>query len=399
MRILVLSSKMPYPSIDGGSIATLNLSQALHQEGAEINLLSMNTRKHYFPPEDIPQDIRTILNLQTVAVPAKINAWAAVKNLLFSKQAYTAERFYDDVFKAKLKEILQKQNFDIIQLEGLYLGLYIPFIRTFSKAKIVYRAHNLEFEIWQRAANRSSALKKQYFLNLSKRLLKLEKKVLKWVDAVVPISAKDGEWFVKQNPGLQMHIAPAGISRLFEKPNKQTNSEIDLFFIGALDWLPNQEGLLWFVEEVWPEIHQKHPQLKFYVAGRNASAQMQKIKAPNMVFLGEVEDAHLFMQQHAIMVVPLFSGSGMRIKIIEAMALKKALITTALGLEGNAASAPKQVRIANTKSEFIHQVDYLLTHPEEIQKTGEAASDFVFAHFNQQRIAQKLLQFYMQLIN
>lgn len=398
MRILVLSSKMPYPPIDGGSIATLNLSQALYREGAEISLLSMNTRKHYFSTEDIPQDIRTTLNLQTVVVPAKINTWAAIKNLLFSKQAYTAERFYDDAFKAKLKEVLQKQSFDIIQLEGLYLGLYVPFIRALSKAKIVYRAHNLEFEIWQRAAKRSSALKKQYFSNLSKRLLKLEKKVLHWADAVVPISAKDGEWFARQKPQLQMHIAPAGISRLFEKPNNQPSTEIDLFFIGALDWLPNQEGLLWFVEEVWPEIHQKYPQLKFYIAGRNASAQMKNIKAPNLFFLGEVEDAPLFMQQHAIMVVPLFSGSGMRIKIIEAMALHKAIITTALGLEGNAAKAPEHLRIANTKMDFIAQITELLNRPEDIQKIGEAARQFVLSEFNQQTIAAKLLLFYKNLI-
>lgn len=398
MRILVLSNKIPYPSIDGGSIATLNLSLSLAKHGHTITLLAMNTKKHHFPIQDIPKEITNLIEINAVDVPAKISVFGGLKNLFFSKKAYTAERFYTAKFRKKLSELLSKESFDIIQLEGLYLGLYVPFIRQFSEAKIVYRAHNLEFEIWGRAALRSEGIKQWYLKNLSARLLRFEKDLLLFYDAILPISDKDELWFLNYAPKMKMLTAPAGINDDFEKPLSFKKRVPDLFHIGALDWLPNQEGLIWFFDKVWPAIHAKYPNLKFYLAGRNASEEIKALKAPNLVFLGEVESAIEFMHAHSIMLVPLFSGSGMRIKIIEAMALGKAVISTALGLEGNPASHDKEVLIANDTEGFLNQIDYLMTHPQKIAELGKAAEKFVNIHFNQKIITQKVQAFYSTLV-
>jgi glycosyltransferase involved in cell wall biosynthesis len=399
MRILVLSNKIPYPAIDGGSIATLNLILSLAKLGHEVHLLTMNTKKHYFPLEKIPEPIRKKLNLIALDVPAKISFWSLLKNSLFSKLPYTAERFFDSNFQETLVDLLKKYRFDIIQLEGLYLGCYIPMIQKSTSAKIIYRAHNLEFEIWKRAALRSSLFKRIYLNQLSNRLLNFEKKLLNDYAAVLPISKKDGEWYKQQKKNLKIHHLPAGLSAEFESVQLKTGKPIDLFHIGALDWLPNQEGLLWFFKRVWPEIHQKHPDLKFYLAGRNASQEIKNLKAPNLIFKGEVESALEFMQEHKLMIVPLFSGSGMRIKIIEGMALGKTIISTELGLEGNSAQKDKEVLIANTKEEFIEKIEHLFRHPELIDTIGRAAQKFARKHFNQSSIAQDLETFYQQVLD
>ncbi len=399
MRILVLSNKIPYPAIDGGSIATLNLSLSLAELGHEVHLLTMNTNKHYFPAEEIPEPIRKKLNLIALDVPAKISLWNLFINSLFSKLPYTAERFFDSAFQVKLVELLEKYNFDIIQLEGLYLGCYVPMIQKSTSAKIIYRAHNLEFEIWQRAALRSSLIKRIYLNQLANRLLNFEKKLLNDYSAVLSISKKDGDWFRQQKENLKIHHLPAGLSSEFESVEVKTLNSIDLFHIGALDWLPNQEGLLWFFKTVWPEIHQKHPDLKFYLAGRNASQEIKKLKVPHLIFEGEVESALDFMQKHRLMIVPLFSGSGMRIKIIEGMALGKTVISTRLGLEGNSGQQDKEVLIADTKEEFIEQIESLIHNPERIESIGQAAQKFAHKNFNQLSIAQDLEVFYHQLLN
>lgn len=398
MRILVLSNKIPYPSIDGGSIATLNLSLSLADQGNSVTLLAMNTEKHYFPVENIPSEISNKIKLIAVDVPAKISVSGALKNMLFSKNPYTAERFLTANFRKALADLLIREAFDIIQLEGLYVGLYVPLIRSLSKAKIVYRAHNLEFEIWERAAIRSQGLKKWYLNKLAIRLLKFEKELVQEYDAILPISDKDGQWFLEQVPKIKIHTVPAGIIKDFKKSTSLKKAEPDLFHIGALDWLPNQEGLLWFFNKAWPAIHQKYPNLKFYLAGRNASEEMKALKAPNLIFVGEVESASDFMHSHSIMIVPLFSGSGMRIKIIEAMAERKAVISTTLGLEGNPARDKQEVLIANDELEFLSRIDDLLAEPEKISELGEAAGKFVDIHFSQGEIAKQTQAFYTLLL-
>lgn len=398
MRILVLSNKIPYPPIDGGSIATLNLSLSLAKHGNQVCLLTMNTAKHYFPADEIPADIKDQLEIISIDIPAKIKKKEAFLNLLISKNPYTAERFYTSSFRKALTALLGKRTFDIIQLEGLYVGLYMPLIREHSKAKIIYRAHNLEFEIWERAALRSKGIKKWYLSKLAARLLKFEKAFLLQYDAILPISDKDGKWFLKYAPSIKLHTAPAGIVDGFEKPVSPIEIEPDLFHIGALDWLPNQEGLFWFFDNVWPIIHKKYPALKFYLAGRNASEEIKALKAPNLIFVGEVESASDFMHSHYIMVVPLFSGSGMRIKIIEAMAAGKAVISTALGLEGNSARDDKEVLIADDERSFLNQIDYLLAEPQKVIDLGQAAEEFVNIHFNQEGITEQIQAFYSHLL-
>ncbi len=397
MRILIIANKIPYPPKDGGSIATLTLARHFSYLGHQVDLLAMNTNKHYFPIDELPKDLSSQIRFIGVDTPAPISPVAALKNLLFSDKAYIAERFYTEDFRLKLEHLLKESNYDIIQLEGSYLGQYMPSIRSGNTAKVAMRAHNLEFEIWQRTAKNAGLLKRFYFSNLAKRIKKLEVQQLNEFDAIIPITERDAKSLKQLGCKKPMHVTPTGmdINSLTIETSKMEFPSV--FHIGALDWPPNQEGLLWFFQKVWPLVLQKQPNLKFYLAGRNAPDKMKNLRVKNLIFVGEVDSAVDFMNSKAIGIVPLLSGSGMRIKIVEGMALGKPMVTTSIGAEGNPAKDGKEVMIADHPSEFAQKILQLINDRTLFDDMSRNAIDFVNATFNNEVIAQSLIHFYKSL--
>jgi glycosyltransferase involved in cell wall biosynthesis len=167
-----------------------------------------------------------------------------------------------------------------------------------------------------------------------------------------------------------------------------------VFHLGALDWLPNQEGLLWFLKEIWPVVHKDHPDTSFYIAGRNAPDFISRIDQPGVVFLGEVDDAYAFMNGKAIMVVPLLSGSGMRIKIIEGMALGKIIVSTPLGAEGIPVDHGENIMIAGSADGFVKVLDSLISDKDRCEEIGLNAVSFIKKNFDNLAIASSLIKFY-----
>jgi len=397
MRILIIVNKVPYPPKDGGSIATLTLARHFSYLGHEVDILAMNTSKHYFRLDLLPLKLSNNIRFIGVDTPALISVKGALKNLFFSNKAYIAERFYTEKFRLKLEELLYEQDYDIIQLEGSYMGMYMPSIRSHSSAKVAMRAHNLEYEIWERTAKNSFFLKGFYFSNLAKRIKKLEKLQLNSFHAMIPITQRDANTLKSLGCRIPMHITPTGID--VEEAKMDTNhiEFPSLFHIGALDWPPNQEGLMWFFDKIWPLVLEKHPNLTFYLAGRNAPDKIKSLVVQNLVYLGEVDSATEFMNSKAIGIVPLLSGSGMRIKIVEGMALGKTMLTTTLGVEGIPAKDGKEVMIADDPKDFADKICSLVENRELFDEIGKNAFNFVHQSFDNRIIAKSLIEFYKSL--
>jgi len=395
MKILQVTNKVPYPVKDGGAIACMNLTRGFAVLGHKVTIMAMNTAKHNTDISEIPESIKDWAQFKLVEVPAKVAFVPALLNLLFTSKPYIAMRFVSNSFSKELVQILSENDFDVIQLEGLYVCPYIPLIREHSSAKIVYRAHNIEHEIWERTSELSTGLTKIYLKNLSKRLKRFEKRMLNYYDLIVPITERDGRILNAMGNIKPMHVSPTGIDTTALIPHSKNLEHPSLFHIGSLEWSPNQEGLIWFIEKCWPKIQSKFPDLKFYIAGRNAPDWLvKKFNKPNIVFEGEVSDAYEFMNSKSIMVVPLFSGSGMRIKIIEGMALGKPIVTTPVGTEGILTTSGKNILIAKNEGQFTEAVEQLITDNETYNQISKHAIEYIHEKFDNLAIAGALIGFY-----
>lgn len=395
MHILQVTNKVPYPVKDGGAIACMNLTRGFSLLGHKVTIVAMNTLKHHITISEIPENIKELADFRLVSVPAGISAFSAAINLVFSNKPYNAVRFISDDFSNALKNILQEQQFDIIQLEGLYVCPYIPVIRQYSKAKIVYRAHNIEHEIWARNAVMAKGLKRRYLRILTSRIRKFETGFLNDYDLLVPITERDRKMLDKLGNTKPAHVSQTGIDSSMLVPNAKNLVHPTLFHIGSLEWAPNQEGLLWFFENCWDEIQKKYPDLQFFIAGRNAPAWFQKrLNLKNVVFLGEIADAYEFINSKSIMVVPLHSGSGMRIKIIEGMALGKPIVTTAVGTEGISTTSGENIVIAEDANGFVNSIAELIENREYFNRIGKNAIEYIHEKFDNLSSAGALIEFY-----
>lgn len=396
MKILIVTNKVPYPTKDGGAIATLNLALGLASVGAEVTLLTINTIKHFYPLENIPSEITNTIAIKGVTLDTTIKPLTALYNLLFSSKPYNAVRFESKEFANLIREELEQNQFDIVQLEGPYLAPYINIIRNGSNVPIVLRAHNLEHEIWKRTADITPNLfKKNYLRTLAKRIKRMEINTLQQVDGVIPITEKDASCFNQWNPSIPRMVAPTGLNDLQLTPNPLPIKGNSLFHLGGLDWLPNQDGIRWFISSCWPYIRKAVPEAKFYVAGRNApDAFINSISQPGIEYLGEVENAQQFMQTHGVMVVPLLSGSGMRIKIIEGMATSIPIVATSIAVEGIPAQSEKELIVADSADEITKACVRLLQNRELASELAQCGGDFARKNYDNNAISIKLIGFY-----
>lgn len=397
MNILVLTKKLPFPVKDGESVAIINLARNLVLQGCKIHMLSIQTPKHYFQIENIPGTLKEHIQFEAVFVDTSISITGILKNL-FSNIPYHVQRFISKDYAVKLANILKEGKFEIVQLEGLFLAPYLEVIRRHSQAKIVLRSHNIEGNIWKGLSKSEKSYLKRISLNWqSNKLLKYESKNVKNYDAVVPISLADKMFFSEHNRSIKVKYIPSGID-VQEEESVFAGKINDLYFLGALDWLPNEEGLKWFIEKIFPFITKEKPGITFHIAGRNGGNYFKELNNPNIVFYGEVEDAERFLQYKAICVVPLLSGSGMKIKILEAMAHGKYVITTPVGIEGFPEDIAEFCAITAKPDVFANTVLDALQHPEAAANKGMLARQYVRDKFDNYKLAAELLQFYTSLL-
>jgi glycosyltransferase involved in cell wall biosynthesis len=398
MKILQLCSKLPFPEKDGGAIAVGVFTKALLKTGNKVKMLAMNTSKHFVDNNSIPKEFAETIGLETVYVDISVKPIAALTHLL-RRKSYNVSRFYSDKFEHKLSEILQKETFDIIQLEGLYVTPYIKTIRKHSDAPVILREHNIEWFIWERLAKEEKNLIKRKYINaLTKQLKAYEKDLLKRCDGITTFTITDMQHL--RDMGCKIPIAhiPFGIDIPNYRP-APAKEQSSLFYIGALDWRPNIQGLEWLLQKVWPKINGAFPQLKFHIAGRNMPEKYKTTQIAGIVFHGEVESALNFMNDYSIMVIPLLAGSGVRVKIIEAMALQKPIITTGIGIEGIECNYENDIMIANTPEEFFNATKQLVENSAFAGQIALNARCYIETNHDIDKITNHLLVFYKDIIS
>ena len=398
MNVLLLCNKSPWPPKEGGPIAMYAMINGLLMAGISVKVLALNTNKYSVDLVDIPAEFKQQTQISFVNIDLSIKPFDAFFNL-FTRQSYHVNRFISPDIAAALTEILKGETFDIIQFESLFLTPYINLIKRYSTARLVLRAHNIEHLIWYRLAQETTLpLNKLYLKHLAKTLQSYELSVMNKLDGIAAITRKDEEQFKMLGCTKLVSTIPFGIACPEIAVENNAILPKTLFHIGSMNWLPNQEGIRWFLQECWPLVHVKFPEVRLVLAGREMPHWMLSIVMAGVEIRGEVPDASQFMCENGIMIVPLFSGSGVRVKIVEAMALGKTVITTSIGAEGIMCQHQKNILIADTPTEFLETIIRCYTEPGLTERIGENARQYIQEYHLLEKVSSITKNFYQQLI-
>jgi len=394
MKVLQLCNKPPYPPVDGGTMAMNSITQGLLQAGCEVRVLTVESEKHPLRREQLPADYVAQTAIEGVYVDLAVRPLSAAVAMLCG-ESYHVKRYRSEAFAAKLRQVLQADRYDVVHVESIFLTPYLPLIRRYSDAKVILRAHNVEHLIWRRVAESTRhGLRRWYLKHLSLTLRAYELEHIGAYDGVVCITRNDAEYFRANGCRRSIVDIPFGVE-IEELPNVEAEPA-SLFHIGAMDWMPNRESIQWMLDEVWPVVHREVPQARLYLAGRKMPERWMRADIEGVNVVGEVPDAMHFIASKQINVVPLLSGSGIRVKIIEAMSVGKAVVTTTVGAQGIDYTDGENLLIANTPQEFAQQIKRLVDDPGYCSRVGQAAARLVAEHYDGRRLAAQLTDFYQK---
>ncbi|MGM0463937.1 MAG: glycosyltransferase family 4 protein [Bacteroidota bacterium] len=394
MKILIISDKPPWPGTSGGALAVLEIIKGIAGQKAGLSVIYAVTDKHDDTAAAPDKINGNKLNNIPVRINAGINIPLLILNILLSKLPYNITRFNSPIFKRKLKSILKKSSFDIVQFEGLNMSGYIKTIREYSDALIAIRSHNIEHEIWSRlAANEKNHFRKYYMRILSRRLKRYELQAVKQCDFHIPVTGRDNTYFIKAGINIPYYIYP--YARTVKKRTNTESNKNTIAYIGSLDWKPNQEGIQWFLNKVWGKIHAAYPDLTLLISGRNAPEWLvKKFKRKGIKYHGEVSNAEDFMDRGYIMIIPLLSGSGIRVRAIQAMAMGIPIVTTTSGIEGIDARDGRELLVAVSAENYVECISRLLEDETLHANLSVNAMKFIERNYNNDILGKGLVDFY-----
>ena len=373
-----------------------SIISGLLEAGHQVKVLAVNNEKYNVSEADIPEDYKRKTGIELIDVDLRVRPLKAFVNL-FTKKSYHVERFISKDFKNRLAELLEKEHFDVVQLEMLYMAPYVETIREHSKAMIVLRAHNVEHKIWERIAKETRFFVKHWYINhLANTLKNYELSALETVDGIAAITRKDAAFFRKYCSKPIIDI-PFGVYPEEFTPKSEIDGKPKFYHIGSMNWMPNEEGIRWFIEEVLPKTVEKVPDFVYHLAGRNMPEWLTTLKNKHVDVIGEVPDAKAFVAENDVAIVPLLAGSGIRIKIIESMAMGKTVITTRVGAEGILYDEEVNIIIAENKAKMVEAIRAINENPEIAVRIGRAARKLVEETYDNRKIISRLLMFYEEI--
>jgi polysaccharide biosynthesis protein PslH len=397
MKILQLCNKAPYPPNDGSSIAITALAEGLADNGVDVHLLAVNTKKHFKPDEKIPNEFKQKTHYQSIYKNTNTTVFGAFANL-FSTTSYFVSRFYFKEFEAKLIETLKNTTFDVIQIDGVFMCTYISTIKKYSSATIVLRAHNVEHQIWERHLdNEKNSAKKIYLSVQNSRLKKFELNAFNLVDAIITITDDDKKNISNISNQSNIYTCLTGINLNQYQPVIKALQPLTVFHFASMDWMPNIEAVDWLLKDVWPIVLKQIPNANLVLAGRGMPEKFCKLSSSTLQVITKVNDSKEFYKTYDIMLVPLWSGSGLRIKLVEGMAYGKAIITTSIGAEGINYQKNKDLIIADNADAYADAIISLLNNQTIKEELQQSARNFAEKHFDYKKLASDLIDYYMTL--
>jgi glycosyltransferase involved in cell wall biosynthesis len=404
MRILFLTAQLPEPQHAGGTLRTNGLMSHAHAAGHAVHLLS-------FAEEDQlkinRETLKTFCASIEIVPPPQRRITHRLRDLLLTNLADLQRRFYSAQYAAKLAVQLDKHTFDLIQIESLEMAAYLSVIqRKAPKTPVIYDSFNAEFDLQRSVyeAERGNLRRipgALYSLIQWRRLIRFEREVCQSVAFTIAVSERDAASFRALVPNIRVSVVPNGINT---QQHMQHDSSLNLgdcalVFTGSMSYRPNVDAAIWFAEQILPLVRERLPAAKFFVVGSNPHPRLEILRERNDVEItGWVPDVNPFLHAATVYVVPMRMGSGTRLKLLQAMAAGKAVVSTRTGAQGLYVSDNVELRLADTAAAFADAVSGLLQHPDQRWELGNAGAAYVKANYDWSVIAPKLLAVYDEIM-
>ncbi|MCX6026201.1 MAG: glycosyltransferase family 4 protein [Chloroflexi bacterium] len=393
LNLLFVGPKIPYPANDGGRIAIFEPMRHLAARGHRVAYLGFGSQE----AADALKEQAALAWARAIQHDTRTSLVSIIAGLPTSTP-YTAGKYRSSDMGRALSSALVDEDFDLVQLEQTHMGWYIPHVKH-SGAVPLLRLQNIESELMMSFARQSQPLVGWYAQIQARRMAAFEAEACRRVDACLAISEEDARWVRRTAPATSVFVVPAGSA---VTPVRDPNLRIghSILFIGALDWMPNAQGMRWFAKHVWPRIKQDVPLARCVVIGRNPPADLRAWgeTEPGVEVLGFVEDVADFRYRANVEIAPILSGGGMRVKILDAFAHGNAVVSTSLGAVGIEARNDSEILLADSEADFARQVVRLLLNPDLQRKVGDSARARVAERYNWEGVTIRQEEAYYSIL-
>ena len=394
MKILFLSPTVPFPLTDGGRIRVFNLLKQIAAK-SDITLLALQTQ---------PTDEEGIAELQQLGVQVHLvpNAPTLPRvslrtliNAFHRQQPITVARYDLPAYRQKFKELIATEDYDLVHYEMFHTAQF----HTETDLPGVLSQQNVDSEIWRRLCGETANPFYKFVYWTQQRAFQRYERVLSpKFDAVTCTSNIDATVFQHHCAADAIAIIPNGVDVTHFQPDFTTEAPAHLIYIGSMDWYPNEDAVAFFADEILPGIQSEVPEVQFSIVGGNPSARVQKLEErEGVIVTGRVPEIKPYFAEATVFVVPLRIGSGTRLKILEALAMGKAIVSTSVGAEGLNLKDGEEIFIADEPKPFAEAVTRLLTDPALRRSIGENGRARVEKDYDWRSIGEKLHQRYTQV--
>jgi len=300
-------------------------------------------------------------------------------------------------FQEQIDAHLAAENYDVVQVEFANMASY-RYLRHGKSPLLVLDEHNIEYDLQRRTAGSAEGKFRKVYNSLNWRKLGREEKAA-WrrFDGVVLTSVRDAQLLSETSPGTRSAVVPNGVDVQQFQPAPQAPQADQLLFFGANNYFPNHDALVYFIDEILPKVVEQRPNVKLSIVGPGAHASVLARQSRHVEVVGFVDDVMPYLDRASAVVVPLRIGGGTRLKIVEAMAKSKAIISTRIGAEGIDVTHDRDVLLADTPRDFANQVVRALSEPELAQRLGEQARILAEQRYAWTAVVGQLVRFYEQL--
>lgn len=394
MRILWLKTELLHPVDKGGKIRTYNMLKQLKRDHF-ITYLALDDGSA--GPVEREQAQEYCHELACVPHhPREKFSKGFYAELLFnlaSSFPYAIKKYESPAMRRQIIERANNGTFDVVICDFLAPAINVP--RDLSCPSILFQ-HNVEAMIWKRHFEvQGNPVKKAYLRQQWRKMQKFEKEACRSFDSVIAVSKEDSDQMRKEYSVDAVFEVPTGVDTdFFTTSGKEVIEPHNLVFTGSMDWLPNEDAIRYYTDQILPIIRRSLPDATLTVVGRNPYAGLVELsrKDTSIIVTGRVEDVRPYMERAAAYVVPLRIGGGTRLKIFEAMAMEKAIVSTSVGAEGLPVKDGQELFIADTPETFAAAVVNLLMNPPLAKKMGQHARRTVCESFGWNGVAKRFAE-------